>query len=73
MKQDYTGYPKELFKMYTTDAMAGRHFSAAANVFLCVPAIAAAVLLAAAVMPEISFFAECVNVPNGDVCSITLK
>ena len=73
MKQDYTGYPIELFKMYTTDALAGRHFSKAAHAFLFTPVIAAVILLAVAVMPEVSFFAECVNVPNGDVCSITLK
>ena len=47
--------------------------SAAEITLMLTPFIAIAVIAAAFVTPDFSFFAECQNVPGGDLCSITMR
>lgn len=48
-------------------------FSFAEATVVVLPAIAAFLAVTAFVMPEMSFLAECQNIPGGDVCSISFK
>lgn len=41
--------------------------------FMMVPVVIAGACIVASAMPEFGFFAECMNVPNGDVCHISIK
>ena len=68
------GYPMELLDMYTMDVVSSRHHLST-GAFLCVvaPVVAGVLLLVAAMLPEFSFFAECQNIPGGDICTITVK
>ncbi len=44
------------------------------EVFITVaPLIIFGVIIAAQAMPEFSFFAQCVNVPGGDTCHISMR
>ena len=40
---------------------------------LGLPIIILGIVLSSMVFPEIGFMAECINVPGGDVCSISLR
>ncbi len=51
----------------------GARFTIGNVILLCLPIIVIAGVLLTVMMPEITFFAECMNVPNGDVCTITFK
>ena len=75
MNHNHThGYPVELFDMYVRDVMhSRRHLSFGASMCIILPVIAAAALLVAAILPEFSFFAECQNIPGGDICTITVR
>jgi len=37
------------------------------------PVLMMAMIVLGAVVPELGFYAECQNIPGGDVCSISLK
>lgn len=47
-------------------------FSIMEVVFLATPFLISGGALIAQFIPELAFFAECQNVPGGDVCSIRL-
>jgi hypothetical protein len=61
----------ELNMMHVRD-MRRLKFSAAEVMLTVLPIVAIVVIFAATVMPELKFFADCKNVMDGDVCSITL-
>ena len=68
------GYPIELFDMYVKDVMPShRNLSTGATLCILAPILFGVFLLAAAVMPDFSFFAECQNIPGGDICTITVQ
>lgn len=48
-------------------------FSFGEIMLLSTPLLTAAILIASAIIPEMSFFAECKNIPGGDICHIALK
>ena len=75
MKHTQThGYPTELFDMYVKDVMhTRRHLSFGAFACVVAPVVMGVLLFVAAVMPEFSFFAECQNIPGGDICTITVQ
>ena len=74
MNHNAHGYPVELLDMYVRDVMhSRRHLSFGASMCIILPVIVAVALLVAAILPEIFFFAECQNIPGGDICTITVQ
>lgn len=48
-------------------------FSASSILVMCAPLVIAVGVALSTVVPELGFFAECQNIPGGDVCSISIK
>jgi len=48
-------------------------FSVLETFIMLVPLIIVGILVLANAVPELGFFAECQNIPSGDVCSISIK
>jgi len=50
-----------------------KRISGGAIFTLALPLIVGCLVLAATVVPGLEFFAECQNIPGGDICSISIK
>ncbi len=59
--------------------MMGVHHARRMNVsvseilFTLTPLVAAGLIFTMTLLPDMQFFAECQNIPGGDVCSISMK
>ena len=49
------------------------HISGLEALVMVLPIAAIGIVIAGSVLPELGFFAECQNIPGGDLCTITLK
>lgn len=62
-----------LLDMYIRDAQAGRRFSALVYACFFAPIAMACIILLLSQAQNITFLAECMNIANGDVCTIKMK
>jgi hypothetical protein len=76
MTQKSHTYYTDLAHLHLMEAMHYRRrprLSAGASLFIALPLIAFSVMLLLTLAPETEFLAQCHNIPNGDICTITLN